>query len=326
MVVTAYRLGEYRITEDQDGLLRWERHAGFGLQQSGKCFICGDVLILGPWRQEEHGFLIGEFLDQLKKLPNWSKTRYYCFSSELLDVRTAQSLSDDFLMRTSLLTDRDKPDLKSIRDIQPGDYRLGQYHISVTDKRDISWQTFRGMNRVLRGPCLVESGMLFIAPQEEEEGGQKKEDFIRRLEHLPLWDGTIAWGRSLLLRECQEPPRVKRRWDAWLHWRPKGYCAPDKNSVDLLGKRPEPPQKRSSPSDFTFKKIVHRGQPAPTRFKGIKPSWSWLTKGKLGWKYGIILIITVLLLGVAAAVYWVEKRSHKFYPFKEHHYQYKHHD
>ena len=113
----------------------------------------------------------------VKKNARLGKTRYYCFSSELLDVRTGQSLSDDFLVRTSFLADRNKTDPKSIKDLKPGVYRLGQYHISVTDQGDISWQTFRGMNRVLRGPCLIESGMLFLAPQEEEEGGQKKRGF-----------------------------------------------------------------------------------------------------------------------------------------------------
>ena len=213
MKKTTYRLGEYRITEDEDRLLWWERHAGFGLQRSGKCFIYGEVLILGRGRREEHGFLIGEFLDRLKKLPVWGKTRYYCFSSDLLDIRTSQSLSDDFLIRTSLLADRNKTDPKSIKDMQPGLYRLGQYQISVTDKGKISWQTHRGMNRLLRGPCLIESGLLFLAPREEEEGEQKKEEFIGRLEQLPLWNGTIAWGRGLLLRKCQEPPQIKRRWD-----------------------------------------------------------------------------------------------------------------
>jgi hypothetical protein len=326
MVKTAYRLGEYRITEDEDRLLWWERHAGFGLQQSGKAFIFGEVLILGGRRREEHGFLVGEFLDQLKKLPAWGKTRYYCFSSELLDVRTGQSLSDDFLVRTSFLADRNKTDPKSIKDLKPGVYRLGQYHISVTDRGDMSWQTFRGMNRVLRGPCLIESGMLFLAPQEEEEGEQKKEDFIRRLEHLPLWDGTLAWGRGLLLRECQEPPRIKRRWGRWLYWRPKGYRPPDKKSADISGKQPEPPQRRSSsPSDFNFKKILNPDPLVPLEVKERKPLWSWLTKGKLGWKYLIILIIIGVLIGILAASYWAEKRSHGAYRLKEHHYKYKHH-
>ena len=320
----AYRLREYKIFEDEDGLLRWERHAGFGLQQSGKCFIYGEVLILGREHREENGFLIGEFLDRLKKLPIWGKTRYYCFSSDLLDIRTGQSLSDDFLIRTSFLADDKKTDPKSIKDIQPGVYRLGQYQISLTDKGNISWQTFRGMNRLLRGPCLIKSGLLFLAPQEEEEGEQKKEDFFGRLDQLPLWDGTIAWGRGLLLRECQEPPRIKRRWDAWLHWRPKDYRTPDKKPADIPIKRPEPPQKRPSPSDFNFKKIINRSQQAPSGSERQKTLWAWLTKGKLWWKYLVILIITGLLLGIVAAAYWAEKRSHGSHWLKEGHHKYKH--
>ena len=50
-----------------------------------------------PWSEEKDGFLIGEFLDQLKKLPAWDKTLYYCFFSELLDIKTGRKLTADRL-------------------------------------------------------------------------------------------------------------------------------------------------------------------------------------------------------------------------------------
>ena len=98
-----YRLGEYRITDYENGRLSWERHVDFGVQRSGDGYLLGDVLILGPGSQEENGFLIGEFLDQLKKMPVWSKTRYYCHASELLEVATGRGLTEDFLNRVSSL-------------------------------------------------------------------------------------------------------------------------------------------------------------------------------------------------------------------------------
>jgi hypothetical protein len=92
----AYRLGEYRIIEYENGLLRWETHSHFGVQRSGKCFILGNVLIIGNWSHEEIGYLKLEFFEQLQKLPVWTKTRYYCYAFELLDVVTMQSLTNVF--------------------------------------------------------------------------------------------------------------------------------------------------------------------------------------------------------------------------------------
>ena len=53
----AYRLGEYRIVEDEPGRLRWETHFNFGIQRSGKGYIFGNVLILGNWSHERKRLL-----------------------------------------------------------------------------------------------------------------------------------------------------------------------------------------------------------------------------------------------------------------------------
>lgn len=82
----AYRLGEYRIVEDEPGLLRWETHFNFGIQRSGKGYIFGNVLILGNWSHEESGYLQLEFSELLQKLPIWDRTHYYCFAAGLLDA------------------------------------------------------------------------------------------------------------------------------------------------------------------------------------------------------------------------------------------------
>jgi len=129
---TIYRLGEYRIIEYENGLLRWETYYHFGVQRSGKCFILGDILIIGHWSHEEPGYLILEFFEQLQKLPVWNKTRYYCFAFELLDVATGQSLTNDFLERYLTLTS--STGSKSLMNMSPGMFRLGRYQIAVTDQ------------------------------------------------------------------------------------------------------------------------------------------------------------------------------------------------
>ena len=64
-----YRLGEYKLIEYDSVLLWWEKHAALGEQCRGRCFILGDVLIIGHQISRETGYLIGEFLEQLEKFP-----------------------------------------------------------------------------------------------------------------------------------------------------------------------------------------------------------------------------------------------------------------
>jgi len=64
-----YRLGEYKLIEYDSVLLWWEKHAALGEQCRGKCFILGDVLIIGHQISRETGYPIGEFLEQLEKFP-----------------------------------------------------------------------------------------------------------------------------------------------------------------------------------------------------------------------------------------------------------------
>src|SRR5512143_3333705 len=101
METAAYKLKQYRIIQDENCLLWWEMHYGFGVQRQGMCFIHNDILIIGPCTREEIGYLKREFLDGLEKLPLWNKTKYYCFASELLDVASGRSLNHYFLDQMS---------------------------------------------------------------------------------------------------------------------------------------------------------------------------------------------------------------------------------
>lgn len=71
-----YRLGEFIIIEHSRVFLTWVTHIALGDQRSGKCFIIGNILVIGPWDHEEAGYLKLEFHEHLMKLPPWNKTRY----------------------------------------------------------------------------------------------------------------------------------------------------------------------------------------------------------------------------------------------------------
>lgn len=85
---TTYQLGRYEIIEKKNGEVWWETHAGFAGLRAGKCFIEGQILFIGPHKTEEPGFLKGEFIEHLNKLPKWKKTKHYCSSYTLYNCKT----------------------------------------------------------------------------------------------------------------------------------------------------------------------------------------------------------------------------------------------
>ncbi len=206
-----YRLGEYLITEFETGLLQWETHAALGMQRSGRCFILDNILIIGPCRDEDIGYLKLEFHEQLEKLPVWHKTRYYCFAFDLLNVINGQILKEDFLQRIMTLTQIKRTATNSITDIKHGTFRLGRYQINVNENGKVSWQAIEGINKIIGGPCSIESNVLFLCPQEYVQENQNGHDVFNKLHQLPQWNNTIAWCRSMVLQNCQPQQQTKQR-------------------------------------------------------------------------------------------------------------------
>ena len=79
----SYRLAQYEIILKGNGEIWWRAHAGFAGVKSGKCFIEGKVLFIGPSEMEETGSLKNEFLNYLKQFAPWDGTKYYCPSYTL---------------------------------------------------------------------------------------------------------------------------------------------------------------------------------------------------------------------------------------------------
>jgi hypothetical protein len=86
----SYGLGRFEIIEKKNGEIWWEAHAGFGRLRAGKCFIAGEILFIGPYKTEKPGFLIGEFIEHLNKLPKWEKTKHYCSSYSIYNCKTGR--------------------------------------------------------------------------------------------------------------------------------------------------------------------------------------------------------------------------------------------
>jgi len=207
-----YRLGEFIIVEHSGVLLTWVTHIALGAQRSGRCFIVGNILLIGSLDREEAGFLKLEFNEHLMKLPTWDKTRYYCFASSLRKVGTEESLE-------SYLTEQlfiDKMGMESVNITAPGTFRLDRYKINVGENSIISWQTIGELNRTIGGRCFTESGILFIGPKENElDEAQSRKIFLNELKLLPKWDKTFAWGNYGSLRICEESKPRKSYKAIW---------------------------------------------------------------------------------------------------------------
>jgi hypothetical protein len=303
---TMYRLGDYRINEYENGLLWWEAHRGFGAQRSGKCFLAGDILIIGDWSHEKNGYLKGEFLDQLKKLPDWNKTKYYCFAVELLEVATGRSLHEKSLEQLVSLANIKKTAAAALVHDYPGTFRLGKYQITVATDGQLSWQAYGGVKRVVGGRCTIQSRVLFIGRQEHEEGELSKREFLNQLNSLPQWKRTETWSLSAALRTCQ--PRQQGEWPSTTS-RPR-----DTEGDRLYYKKPasywhrqERPFKRSLPSGLKFG----------------KPSWKLPSRKKVSLLWLIALALAGLVFGLILILHSAAERLHWFHSHDEHHRRYK---
>jgi hypothetical protein len=325
MEKTIYQLGEYRITEYENGMLWWETHHGLGEQRSGKCFIHDDILILGVPRYQDIGFLKLEFLAKLHKLPAWNKTRYYCFASELLEVASGRTLNEDLLDRMFSLAGMNAARGKPVTANGPGTFRLEKYQITVAADGQISWQADRGTNRQVGGQCIIKSGVLFIRPQEHDKGEQGKREFLTKLQELPQWDRTMIWGRTLALRACE--PRVQEHWPHTSSARQnmRRDLAHPVNSTAPLKTAARRPLTDLLPLGFKLSTpslaLLHN--PFGHRFR--KQSWRLLHGAKVWLKCAISLVLAGLLLGLIWGLKGVEKSLHWFRSSEVHRHEHKVH-
>lgn len=199
----AYRLAEYQIFENQPGDLWWETHVGLGSSRSGKCFIKGDILFLKPGDSTGPGFLKGEFLDHLNKLPKWGKTKYYCASYKIYKCKSGSRksfiqgwdgcLQDEVILKKgSTQTETAETGRKSVRagTTEHVLYKLHRYEITKVNNGRLFWKSHGSLGTLIKGRCHIKSGILFLGPGETEQSGLLKREFIQQLIRLPDWEGT----------------------------------------------------------------------------------------------------------------------------------------
>jgi hypothetical protein len=203
MPAVAYKLAEYKIMENVYGDLSWECHFGLGSSKNGKCFVNGNILYLIPSENTGAGFLKGEFLDHLDRLPKWQKTKYYCTSYKIHECKSGKiksvleksdnrSQGETNLRKKSTRSVVTSHKEKSIETYKSGDstYKLYQYEVIKRDNGQLFWQSYGGLNRIKKGRCYINGNILFLEHVETERSGFKKKEFLQKLIQLPEWKRT----------------------------------------------------------------------------------------------------------------------------------------
>ena len=300
-----YKLGEYQITEYEDGVLRWHAHHGLGQERCGRCFIHGDILIIGQFTHEENGFLKREFLEKLEKLPTWNKTEFYCFAHELFCVPSSKWLNQDW---SGQITSLSRAGEQNGKDDGPGTFRLDRYRICVGADSQISWQALEGSDRVSNGPCVIQAGILFIGAKEHEKEGQSRREFLKKLNEISPWRRTGIWGQGLSLRPCKSSPKrrqnpIGRRDTPRDHrYGADGVSAFWKGKQNLPKSLWPPGQK---PKARLWPRVHF---PSGTRLR--KPSWPQQGRRKVRFVMLIPLLLLGLLFGLALGLHSVKETSH----------------
>jgi len=281
-----YRLSEYIIIEYGGFLLNWMSHTALAMELSGRCFIIGNILVIGPTEHKEAGLLKLEFHEQLKKSPPWIKTKFYCFASTIQKIDTEQNITNDLIKHPYI----PKIDMETEKTNGPSTFRLGRYKITVDENDIISWQTIGELNRIISGKCITESEILFIGAKENEfENGQSRRDFFAGQKLLTQWDKTFAWGHYGSLMKCKEP-YLRRSFAAI--WTPESVKACITNKM-LLSKSKE----------FSIERF-HEFTVSGTEW--LKTKWHCIVEWKI-WGRLAPLIMAVVLIGVQLFVFLIGK-------------------
>ncbi len=198
MQSTVYKLAEYKITENAHGDLWWETHIGLGSLKIGKCFINGDILFIKPSDSKGPGFLKGEFLDHLNKLPKWGKTKYYCVSYKIYKCKSVNKkpffeevksrMQDETILQKNKLIQEEKSG--KVDTLNQISNKLHRYEIIEKNNGQLFWKSYSGLRSFKKGQCHIKGSILFLEPGETGPHKLMKKDFMQQLNQLPDWDRT----------------------------------------------------------------------------------------------------------------------------------------
>ena len=91
----AFRLQRYEIIKKTNGQIVWKTDTGPNTVSGGNCIILEDILFIVLWQNEQTNLNKQQFLANLKQLPEWNQTKYYCPKLSLHDCKTGNSIQEE---------------------------------------------------------------------------------------------------------------------------------------------------------------------------------------------------------------------------------------
>ena len=173
--------------------MRWEAHSGFCSVKMGRCFIHGNILFVEPGQtSDDNGFLKGDFLDQLNRLPIWVKTNYYCKTFNIVNCKAYQKI--EFPLGNGKISQQATAESIS--------FRLSHFEIISKKDNELIWKSYIGQKTLNVGEAFVHGGILFLAHGVSEKTDILKKYFLEHLLLLRPWEGTKYWCQQYTLYNC----------------------------------------------------------------------------------------------------------------------------
>jgi hypothetical protein len=88
-------------------------------------------------------------------------------------------------------------------------YRLGQYEIIEDESATLWWGSHAGMADTKGGRCLIEGKILILGPEEIQQPGFLRREFVERLKKLQRWDKTEYYCSSHSLNDSRTGARIR---------------------------------------------------------------------------------------------------------------------
>lgn len=91
----AFRLQKFEIIKKTKGQIVWKTETGPNTVSGGNCIILEDILFIVLLQNEQTNLNKQHFLANLKQLPEWNQTKYYCPKLSLHDCKTGNSIQEE---------------------------------------------------------------------------------------------------------------------------------------------------------------------------------------------------------------------------------------
>ena len=216
MTEIIYRLGEYKIIENNIGGLSWEAHSGIGVLRSGICFIKGNILFIGPVEKRQEGFLKLEFLENIKTNPFWLKTKYFCSDPDIFHCLNGKKVNREERLLWQFQRGKErnnKNNLCNFKDCIPAkeseetSFRLQKYKITKYKNGNIVWSSNVGANIIKSGQCIILEDIIFLCPPTDSLSTNKRQ-FTADLQKLQEWNLTSYYSPRNSLQECERTNEI----------------------------------------------------------------------------------------------------------------------